>query len=127
MTPDSDPLERELQAFRPRPPSPELRRRAANELSAPPRRLWRAALVSGLAAAGLLAAAVLLRTPTPPQRPDPPGVPAVVTAGDPPPTVQAYRRALAESPEALDRLLARHADRYGSPSAPLNLNRLLND
>jgi hypothetical protein len=127
MTLDPDPLERELQAYRPRSPSPELRRRVAAQLAAAPRWPRRVALLGGLVAAGLLAAAVRLRAPAPPPHPAPPVAMQLAAVSDPPPTVQAYRRALAESPEALDRLLARHADRYGSPGAPLDLNRLLND
>jgi hypothetical protein len=121
MTPDTDPLERELRAFRPRPPSPELRTHIARRLNAAP--LWwsRAALTGGLAAAGLLAAVILGWAPIRPPavRPNPP---AVELAGTPPPTFAVYRRALAESPEALDRLLARHARGFGAAgqsSAPL--------
>jgi hypothetical protein len=116
MTPDTDPLERELRAFRPRPPSPDLRNRVARRLSAAP--LWwsRAALAGGLVAAGLLAAAVLGRVPAPPSlgRPTPP---AAEVAGTPPPTFAVYHRALAGSPEALDRLLTRHARDLGAPES----------
>jgi hypothetical protein len=115
MTPDHS-FEEELRAFRPRPPSPGLRHRVARQLNAAP--LWwsRAALAGGLAAAGLLAAAVLGRAPTLPPGglPAPPRVEVAVT---PPPTLAVYRRALAGSPEALDGLLTRHAHGSGGPEA----------
>jgi hypothetical protein len=127
MTSDSDPLERDLKAFRPRPPSAELSHRIAVDLSVRSRWPWRRVVVGGLVAAGLLAAVLLMRAPMSPPQPVPPRAVQLVTVSVPPPTVQAYRRAMAESPEAIDQLLARQADRFGSPATPLNVNRLLND
>jgi hypothetical protein len=111
-----DPLEEELLSLRPHEPSPGLRRGVAERLAdAPPvklRRRWWLAVSGGLVAACLTA--VLLwwwggrggeleqadNTP----RPTPPV--AVEDAG---PTLLAYERALARSPEDLDALLDKHA------------------
>jgi hypothetical protein len=112
-----DPLEAELASLRPQAPSAGLRRRIGERLADVPRaapgRLWLFALAGGLAAACL--AAVLLwrgggrveqqQAKEPPPRPAPPP-PAVE---DPGPTLLAYQRALARSPEELDALLAKHA------------------
>jgi hypothetical protein len=117
MTPPPDPFEQKLQSFRPRPPSPTLRRRIAGQLAAAPVRRWRAA------ATALVAACVALAVLLPRGRgPDtvvviPPPPPA---AG--PPTVLAYHQALARSPEALDDLLDRQAVRApqaGVPAQPV--------
>jgi hypothetical protein len=119
MSDAPDPLEEELLSLRPHEPSPGLRRGVAERLahapSATPRRLWWLAVSGGLAAACL--AAVLLwwwggrggtgreleqadNTP----RPAPP-----VVVEDAAPTLLAYQRALARSPEDLDALLDKHA------------------
>ena len=115
MTPDTS-FEGELRSLRPRPPSPALRRGVARHLAGAPRWSARGALVGGLAAAGLLAAAVVWQSPPPP-RVGPPIVPPVAAAGDQLPTLQAYRRALARSPDALEALLdeqARQTARAGA-------------
>ena len=117
----SDPLETELSAIRPREVSPGLRGRIAERLADPPRArrgTWRLALVGGLAAACL--AAVLLRWggghgggagPTPVVvRPEPaPPDPVKAEVEDVEPTLLAYERALARSPDDLDALLSRRA------------------
>ena len=106
----SDPLENELAALRPRPVSPELRDRVAERLNAPaPRRRW----VWGIALVGVLMVAGVIAFLRPNRKePAPPVLPAVapsprapVELESPPPSVLAYRRALARSPEALDALL----------------------
>jgi hypothetical protein len=117
----TDPLETELLAMRPREVSPGLRRRIDERLADPPHvsgRTWRLALVGGLAAAGL--AAILLRWGLPhgpghgPQpvvirpRPAPPAAVEGEVA-DSEPTLLAYERALARSPEALNALLNQRA------------------
>jgi hypothetical protein len=115
-----DPLEAELSALRPRDVSPGLRHRIDARLADPPhtrRRTWRIALAAGLAAACL--AAVLFRSrgdrgPAPGPQPvvvrPRPAPPAVEPEDDnPEPTVLAYERALARSPEALEALLDRQA------------------
>jgi hypothetical protein len=127
MTSDFDPLELELQAFRPRPPSAELSRRVAADLAARSRWPRRTAVVGGLVAAGLLTAAFLMRSPVVPPQPAPSRAVQLAAGSVPPPTVQAYRRAITESPEALDQLLTRQAGHFGSAAAPLNINHLLND
>jgi hypothetical protein len=121
-----DPLEAELFAMRPREVSPELRRRIAGRLGVGQafqpdgqagkpdlqRRRWWIALAGGLAAACL--AAILLwwwgsrRVEPEPivDRPDP-APPAQME--DAPPTLLAYQRALARSPEELDALLDKQA------------------
>jgi uncharacterized protein YjeT (DUF2065 family) len=127
-----DPLEAELSALRPHEVSPELRRRVAERLAdAPPRRLRRLgwlALAGGLAAACL--AAVLLgwwarRGEQKPVAVRPRPAPPAAVEG-PGPTLLAYERALARSPEDLDALLDRdagapeHADSEFSPTAAFN-------
>jgi hypothetical protein len=115
MTDDHDPLERELQALRPRMPSPELRRCIARELSgadARAVRTWRLAFAGALTTAACLAGLLLWREWTAPRQrleiviQPAPAMPQGETIT---PTLQEYRRALAESPEQLDALLARHS------------------
>ena len=118
MTDDHDSLEAELEALRPRPVSAGLARRIAGRFagnsSVLPRATvrWGAPLVGGLVAAGLIALAILWRGATSIRGPEcdvvPPTSP-VVQGDEDWPTLQAYRRALAESPEALEALLDRHA------------------
>ncbi|SIO35098.1 hypothetical protein SAMN05444166_4007 [Singulisphaera sp. GP187] len=114
-----DPLETELRAFRPTELSTDLKRRVADRLAGSTtkmnRRFGRIALAGGLTAAACLLALLLGRggdrgadtkpaivtpLPVPPDRPE-----------DRLPSLRAYREALAQSPEALDRLLDRHAVR----------------
>jgi hypothetical protein len=122
MNDERDPLEAELEALRPSPPSPQLYRRIAERLDAPGGRpAWRrwAALAGGLAAAAALAVWLWPKSvPPPPPRPDlPPAPPPVAEADDSRPTLLAYRHAAAESPAALEALLDKHAARY-APSGP---------
>jgi hypothetical protein len=124
---EPDPLEAELSSLRPHEPSSGLRRRVAERLAdVPPakvRRLWWLAVSGGLAAACL---AVLLlswwggrgreqeQTDLPPQPP----LPAVVE--DTGPTLLAYQRALARSPEELDALLSKHAAEANPEPVPIH-------
>jgi hypothetical protein len=111
MTPD-DALERELESLRPRPPSPELRRRIGGRLRQP----WRLRFATGLAtaavAAGLIVAVILHRPPAPPVEPPP----AVEFASSP--SVLVYERAFAKSPASLDALLDHEAVRTSLDAAP---------
>jgi hypothetical protein len=126
MTEPPDPLEAELFTLRPREVSPELRRRIAERLAEPLpfpryRRLWQLALVGGLAAA-CLAVILLLRSSgsvVPPSPPDRPPTPAAVAVEDANPTVLAYQRALARSPEELDALLDKDAASAPEPNPEL--------
>ena len=80
MSDAPDPLERELAALRPRPVSPELRRRVGNRLGARRRWAWGLALAGVLAAAGAVAlVAPWKKDPAPPVVPTvaPPVPPAV--------------------------------------------------
>ena len=113
MTDDLDPLEAELRALRPHEPSPALRRRLAADLAPPRRWGWRLALAGGLAAACV--ALVLFVNRGDRRAP----APVVAAPPVPPPTVQAYRLALAQSPEALDELLDRQAVRSAQAATPV--------
>jgi hypothetical protein len=108
-----DPLEAELAALRPRGVSPELRRRVADRLATRPTRRWpwAVALVAVLASAGGLALVAPWNKELPPPVPPVvvPAPPAVRESPDPAPSVLAYQRALARSPEELTALLDRHA------------------
>ena len=120
-----DPLEAELASFRAPPVSLELRERIGAELSRRPSPV-RAVIgpLAGLAAAACVVAGVAIwaqRATTtkhaggPDRGPSDHNIPthraAVGFAS--PPTVMDYRRAFAESPDALDALLARPAGREG--------------
>jgi hypothetical protein len=121
-----DPLAEELAALRPHELSPAFRRRVAESLAGPrpvtSRWPWVVALAGGLAAA-VLAVAILGRGGDPgvvttraivEPRPGP-----AVQAEDAMPTLQAYRQALARSPEELDALLDKHAARAPGPDPRL--------
>jgi hypothetical protein len=124
MSHTSDPLERELQALHLFPPSTALEQRVAERLEAPPRVhrvTWRRpSFAGGLAAAVLLACAVVWGLagrragPAQSEAKNPVPVGVEVEAEDVLPSWSAYQTALADSPEALDALLARHAVRWGS-------------
>jgi hypothetical protein len=111
MTPD-DALERELESFRPRPPSPELRRRIGGQL-ARPRRFRLGASLAAAIAAGVVVSVMLHRPPAPPIEPPP----IVVMAT--PPSVLAYGQAFAQSPAALDAMLDEQAVRTSREVTPL--------
>ncbi len=135
MNSEPDALERELESLRPTGVSHELRRSIADRIgdaASPEPRGWsiRRWLLAGSVSAAGLAAAVLLFLPTAmivrswltPPHPGPrqrvnaeqPTIPAVSPSDVPnAPTLQFYHRALFESPETLDAVLAQHASRYG--------------
>ncbi|HEY2786996.1 MAG TPA: hypothetical protein VGJ05_18690 [Fimbriiglobus sp.] len=110
MSAGSDPFEAELAAICPLGPSPGLRRRVAGRLGRPaaPRWVWAVVLVGMLAGAGVFAA-LWWPDPAAPSSPIVPDSPAAVEPDDAVPSLAAYRRALAQSPEALDALLDRSA------------------
>jgi hypothetical protein len=115
-----DPLEAELRKLRPCEPSPDMPRHIGDRLAAAPappvRRMspWSLALAAGFAAACLVAALLVWRSGKHDDQPQvehhgPP--PPVAERPEPLPTLGAYRRALDESPEALDALLDEQAAR----------------
>src|SRR5437016_2195066 len=105
MSPD-DALERELEDLRPRPVSPELRRRIGGRLARRRRPVW-AGLTLTAAAAGIALAVFLHRPPETVIGPPP------SAATLPLPSVQAYRLAAAKSTAALDDSLDEQAVRTG--------------
>jgi hypothetical protein len=105
MSPE-DELEHELEAFQPRPASPELRRRIGRRLIR--RQLLIVTAMTAVAAS--VTVGLLLNRPRPPQ-PIIIGPPPVAVA--PAPSLLAYKKAAARSPEALDDLLDRQAVRSG--------------
>lgn len=117
----TDPLEDELAALRPRAVSPELHRGVAESLKVQPARRW----TWGLAVVGVLTTIGVILSlqgkkdrapPTPPVVVPAPTVP--VESPDPAPSVLAYQRALARSPDDLSALLDKHAAAPGpSPAA----------
>lgn len=120
MTEEHDPLEAELHSLRPHDVSLELQRRIAKRLTDvssaslgyKPR--WRLAIVGGCLAACLTAVALLWpdrhKIDEPSSRAGgPPLVATTVVENNRPATLQMYRRALAESPEALETLLDKQA------------------
>jgi hypothetical protein len=113
MTPD--PFEAELQALRPRPPSPDLRRQVAGRLAPAPRWPGRAALVGGLVAAGVVLALLLDRGG---RHDSVVVVPPRPAGGAATHTLQEYRVALAKSPAALDALLDTEARRPAAAGPP---------
>ena len=130
MTDDRDPLEAELAALRPQPVSPRLEGLVAGRLArptAPPpwhRVRWPVALAGALAAAACVVAGLALYRASPggPGRGDvavtPAPAPAPPAAEEQRPTLAAYRRAFAESPEAFDALLDRQAARAPAADPP---------
>lgn len=126
MNETPDPLERELLAFRPSALSGELRQRIAGRLADSTakknRRFWSLGVIGGLAAACLVALFLgrggsrsvdtgppLVGSPTAPSgRPE-----------DALPSLRAYRQALAQSPEAMETLLDRHAAHGYGPDPQL--------
>jgi hypothetical protein len=120
MSDPPDPLEAELAGIRPADVSPELQRRVGERLAgstpAERRRLWPIAVVGGLIAACLALAVVRWgggRGVEPEPVVVPPPQPAPAEVEDAGPTLLAYQRALARSPEELDALLDKEA--AGSP------------
>jgi hypothetical protein len=114
MTPD-DELERELQSFRPRPPSPALRRGIRSRLNR--RRLF--AVTAGSAIAAGVVIVLLLNRPGHP--PDLVIVPPAAE-GLPAPSLLSYRQAAAESSEALDDLLDKQAVRSAERGPTVRAN-----
>jgi hypothetical protein len=121
-----DPLEVELASLQPHEPSPDLRRRIADELAAdapvrsmwvwftprtPIRRIAVSAIFAGLAA--WLVAAFLLRSNDRPPITEPrteiPQPPMAAAFDDGLPSVWVYQRALSRSPRDVEALLDRHA------------------
>lgn len=109
-----DPLEAELESLRPVELPPEMFDRIGLALARPRRRLW---LIPATAAAAAIVLAMVWRVFV---REIPVGptsiaatVPAMATSerNDDRPALATYRRALAGSPDALDKLLDRQADR----------------
>jgi hypothetical protein len=128
MSETPDPLEAELSALRPHEVSPGLRQGVAQRLAdVPParlRRLWWLALAGGLAAASLVG--VLLwwsaGKRVEPERFVRPQPAPRAPAEDSGPTLLAYERALAGSPEELDALLDKGAG--GAPELDPELVRI---
>jgi hypothetical protein len=125
-----DRLEAELAALRPHSASPELRQRIAGHQAhvnrTRLRRQWGIALASGFAAACVWAAVVLLpglRRLVDPERTGNSSRPPLISQVEEfRPTLQAYQRALARSPEALDSRL--EADAAAIPEANPALTRI---
>lgn len=109
-----DPLEIELEALRPMDLSAGTFDRVGSALMQPRRRRW---LIPTTAAAASVVLAIMWRMsireiPLPPT-PIAATWPAAATneQGDESPALSVYRRALTGPPDALDKLLDRHADR----------------
>jgi len=131
-----DPLEAELAALRPREPSPELKRRIAEQMArdepaiAPTTRKpiarWLAmqAIYAAALAASLVIAALLWRgqRPTIVERPDDkaaqPTAPIAIALDRSLPSVWTYERALARSADDLDAALEKHASAGRRQSRP---------
>jgi hypothetical protein len=112
MNDTRDPLEDELAGFPPRPIPASLRDRIDRKLTVE-RQRRRQRIVFGLAAAVLAAVTVwwfFPRTPLPDGRVEPVvTAPSFAAADEAPPTLANYRRALNQSPEALEQLLDHQA------------------
>jgi hypothetical protein len=112
MSDTRDPLEDELAGFSPRPIAASLRDRIGRQLTVE-RQRRRQRIVFGLAAAVVAAACVWWLFPqTPPSddRVEPVvNTPRFSVANESPPTLANYRRALNQSPEALEQLLDHQA------------------
>jgi hypothetical protein len=125
-----DPLETELRALRPHEPSAQLRHRIGTQLDAAPptwpRRHWRlAALALAGAVAACLAAVIYIHEGDRPTISAPafatPTAPVANPFDDSLPSVWVYQKALRDSPDALNTLLAKHA--AGSlPVEPVDTN-----
>jgi hypothetical protein len=115
MTESNESLEAELAALQPHQASPALRRRVGDRLTGLPhsrsRRVWGIAVAGGLAAACVTAAIFLWRGNGRPEQIEQAVIPPkpVLPVEEMTPTLQAYSRALARSPEELDALLDKHA------------------
>jgi hypothetical protein len=117
-----DALEAELRGLRPHEPSPQLRQRIGERLDAdarPVRRRWTLALAASLAAACVAAAVYLRRDEVQPNAVAPPQEAVVSAFDDSMPSAWVYRRAMRQSAEELNALLARHAS-----SSPVSHSRL---
>jgi hypothetical protein len=132
MSEEYDPLEQELDGLRPLDLRAGLERRIAEQLAAEhgsrpgSNARWGLTIVAGLAmAAGLIVAVGWWPRPEPERvpvlvQPTPVHPPPRVDIDDRAPTALAYQRAWAESPEAFDALLARHAAFYGGADQSSN-------
>lgn len=113
MNDADDPLEVELAALQPREISAELERSISRRLPAVPARRsdWAFAGYGGLAAAALALALLLRHTSSPsPATFNGEKQPWPQQSGDDSlPTLLTYQRVLAKPPEALDKLLDKHA------------------
>jgi hypothetical protein len=125
MKPDDVRLERELASMRPRPPSQDLQRRLAAELSIEPRRRPNSRVTIALALAGSVVLAVLLvavlgrRQSEHIERPSSePAMPVAAALDEALPSVWTYRRAVADPAYDLDELLDRHRGQNASDSTP---------
>jgi hypothetical protein len=120
---EDDAFERELEAFRPIPPSPEMKHRIAERLAVPVRERsiplsnsqWRMAALVGWLLAASLASVIVWRGESKMEDRDPFAVriePDLTSAfGESSPSLWSYRKAFNQSSESLDALLDQHAAR----------------
>jgi hypothetical protein len=120
-----DPLEAELAGLQPRAVSPDLRDRVAARLAASRPRRWPWALAGVIALVAILAVAIpWSKEPSPPVPPPVPAPPPAATEPvSPAPSVLAYQRALAQSPEAFDALLDQQPATNPGPVATASFTR----